>query len=40
MITLLNRFDDNYVIRKEDVLDLTAKYIRDNNLSGLVSYNR
>ena len=37
MITLLNRFDDNYVIQKEDVLDLTAKYIRDNNLSGLVS---
>lgn len=37
IITLLNRFDDNYVIQKEDVLDLTARYIRDNNLSSLVS---
>mgnify|MGYP007102030752 CR=1 FL=1 len=36
MITLLNRFDDNYVIQKEDVLDITSKYIRDNNLSRLV----
>ena len=37
MITLLNRFDDNYVIRKEDVLNLAAEYIKNDNLSSLVS---
>lgn len=36
MITLLNRFDDNYVIKKEDVLEITNKYAKDNNLSSYI----
>ncbi len=37
MITLLNRFDDNYVIKKEDVLEITSRYAIDNNLSSYVN---
>ena len=29
MITLLNRFDDQYVVKKEDVLEIAAKYVKD-----------
>ena len=36
MITLLNRFDDNYVIKKEDVLEITSRYAIDNNLSSYI----
>lgn len=37
MITLLNKFDDNYVIKKEDVLEISSKYAKDNNLSSCIS---
>ena len=37
MITLLNRFDDKYVIKKEDILEITSKYTRDNNLRTYLS---
>ena len=37
MITLLNKFDDNYVMKKEDVLEITSKYAIDNNLSSYVN---
>ena len=33
MITLLNKFDDNYIIKKEDVLEIVDKYARDENVS-------
>ena len=36
MITLLNKFDDNYVIKKEDVLEIASKYAKDNNLSAFI----
>lgn len=32
MITLLNKFDDNYVIKPEDVYDIVNAYIRNNSL--------
>ena len=32
MITLLNKFDDNYVLEKKDIYDIADKYIRENNV--------
>ena len=32
MITLLNKFDDNYSLEKKDVLEITNAYIKENNL--------
>ena len=32
MITLLNKFDENYLIHEEDVLKITMHFIKDNNL--------
>ena len=32
MITLLNKFDDNYVMKKEDVLEIASKYIREHGI--------
>ena len=32
MITLLNKFDDNYVIREKDILDVVTAYTRENNI--------
>ena len=37
MITLLNKFDDNYIIEKDDVVDITERYIKDNNLTSYVN---
>ena len=37
MITLLNKFDDGYVIQSEDVLDIADSYIGNNNLSEYVN---
>ena len=31
MITLLNRFDDKKIKKKEDVLEITSRYAIDNN---------
>ena len=32
MITLLNKFDDNYIIQEKDVLEIINYYINENNL--------
>ena len=32
MITLLNKFDDKYIIKEEDVLEIVSFYLRSNNL--------
>ena len=32
MITLLNKFDDNYVIEKRDIYDIASAYIDENNI--------
>ena len=33
MITLLNKFDDNYIIREDDIYGIVSSYIRENDLS-------
>ena len=33
MITLLNKFDDNYLIKEDDVYDIVFSYIKENNLT-------
>ena len=30
MITLLNKFDDKYIIQKDDIHEITSKYIKEN----------
>lgn len=37
MITLLNKFDDNYIIKEKDILDVAASYVKDNNLEQYLS---
>jgi len=37
MNSLLNKINDNYVITKMDVLNVTLDYIRENNLSYLLN---
>ena len=37
MITLLNKFDDNYVMKEKDILDIAASYIKDSNLEKYLS---
>lgn len=37
MITLLNKFDDNYIIREKDILDVVKSYTRENNIGDYLS---
>ena len=37
MITLLNKFDDNYVLEKKDVLDVICAYIKENHLESFLN---
>ena len=37
MITLLNKFDDNYVMKEKDILDVASSYISANNLEPFLS---
>ena len=37
MITLLNKFDDRYVIREQDIIEIAWSYIKANNLEGYLS---
>ena len=32
MITLLNKFDDNYVLEKKDIYDIASTYIKENKI--------
>jgi len=32
MITLLNKFDDNYIMKEKDILSIISSYIKENNL--------
>jgi len=37
MITLLNKFDDNYIMKEKDILDVASAYISANNLESYLS---
>ena len=37
MITLLNKFDDHYIIKEQDIIDIASSYIKANNLEGYLS---
>ena len=37
MITLLNKFDDKYVIKEDDVLQIVLYYLKENNLDSILS---
>lgn len=37
MITLLNKFDDHYIIKEQDIIDIAYSYIKANNLEGYLS---
>ena len=37
MITLLNKFDDDYLMREKDFLDISASYIKDNDLENYLN---
>ena len=36
MITLLNKFDDNYIIHEEDILDIISQYIKAYDLEQFI----
>lgn len=37
MITLLNKFDDHYIVREKDIIEIAWSYIKANNLEGYLS---
>ena len=37
MITLLNKFDDHYIVKEKDIIDIAWSYVKANNLEGYLS---